>query len=392
MSQERYSDERLAVDNGQLRRLLAERERESDRELAAELASLRSRVQFREQLTERLRKLTDPYELGRAMLDTVLKDLGAASALFALVTETQFLEVLACTQTVAPRYQIDLVEEAFIVGETLAIGADDAPQLNGAGGAELPPGVPLLAVPLFRREGQPLGVLVIEGAITDEGRLADLLELMAVALEDCVRYNQLEHVVTDAIQAIACAHEQRVYGTVGHAQRVTTLATTLGRALGLGPTQEKHLRLLAMVHDMTSDELLDTFKRVRHGQFTMQEWHQIVSDPVVGGFYPSPLLLFHRVAKDLRHLHCRFDGKGNVPEVKGETIPIAARIVAIAEAFDHLTGGRQGRTLSPPIAALELCRFAGTLYDPRVVEVLRREFSTIEMHVQIKAAPLVAED
>lgn len=391
MSQERTSEDTLAVNHVQLRRLLAERERESDLQLATELATLRQKLHFREQLAERLRRLTDPYELGRTLLDALLKDVGCDSALLALVTETQFLEVLACTQAVAPQHQIDLVEEAFITGETLAIDAADAGALNDAGGAALP-GVPLLAVPLFRRDGHPLGVLVAEGAITSDERFEELVALAAEALEDCLRYNQLEQVVTDAVQAIACAHEQKVYGQLGHGKRVMALSSTLARALGLGPTQQKHVQLLAMVHVLTPEELLEAFKRVRHGQLTMEDWHQIVADPAAGGLYPSPLLAFHRVVKDLRHLHCRYDGKGNVPEVSGEAIPVAARVVAVAEAFDHLTGGRDQRVLAPPAAAAELARFAGTLYDPRVVGALRREFSTVELQVQIQAAPLARED
>lgn len=369
-----------------LRRLLLEKEKEADARLAKEFSQRCAQVRFQDSLTERWGRITDLFELADDVVRELRRTLGGQDAMLAVVTESQFLEVIGATSPIPPRYQLDLIEEAFVVGETLSVSGDDADDLRSTGNADFPPGVPQLAVPLFRKDGRPLGVLYIEGAIQADKTewLPGFLKLVAVALEDCQHYGQIEQLITDAVLAIASAHEAKVPQQAGHLKRVQDLCRQLCLAMGLSPTETKRATLLAMIHDMAPDEVIKAFNAIKRGKLTAEQWKELMAEPFLGGIFPSPLAAFQSTVNELRYLRCRWDGKGNDPEVRGEEIPLAARVVAVAEAFENLTGSRRHRTtMAIPQALSQLARYAGAQYDPAVIEALCQQFATVELETRI---------
>lgn len=387
---EQSSNETLMISSDALRRLLEEKEREADQRLLQELAARRLQLTFQESLTEKMGRVTDLYELGTLLLDEFRRNLGGKDLILGVVTETQFLEVVASTSAIPSRYGLELMEEAFVVGETLSATGEDAGLLQSPGATDMPEGVPLLAVPLFKVDNTPLGVLFVEGSLTEDrvDWLTGTLELMALALEDCLHYCRIEQLIEDAVIAIALENEAQTPQQDGHSQRVADVCRQLSLALDLGPTMTKHVRLMALVHDMGPDAVAKAFSAIRRAKETAVEWQGLMADPFVGGIFPSPLANFQRVLDDLRYLHCRWDGKGNQPAVVGQEIPLAARIVAVSEAFDHLTGGRKHRTTLPiPEAVAQLQVQSGKLYDPEVVAELARLYAKVEMAVWITPYP-----
>lgn len=375
-----------AFSSDDLRRLLAEKEREADKRMAKELSDRCAQVRFQDSLTERWSQVTDLFELADDIVQELRRSLGGQDAMLAVVTDSQFLEVVGSTLPIPPRYQLDLIEEAFVVGETLSISGEDAADFASVGNAELPPGVPQMAVPLFREDGKPLGVLYIEGALQLEKTewLPGFLKLVGVALEDCLHYNQIEAMISDAVMAIATAHEAKQPKQAGHLKRVGDLCRQLCQAMGLTPTMIKRVAMLAMIHDMSPEEVIQAFNSIKRGKLTAEHWKELMADPFLGGIFPSPLAAFQETVNELRYLRCRFDGKGNDPAVEGTEIPLAARVVAVAEAFEHLTGSRAHRTTMPiPEALVQLARYAGKQYDPEVVEALCRQFETVELETRI---------
>jgi HD-GYP domain-containing protein (c-di-GMP phosphodiesterase class II) len=384
----------LALSHDDLCRLLAEKEQEANQRLAEELNARCRQIQFQESLAERMGRVTDLFELSNLILEELRAQLGGEQALLAIVTETQFLEVVATTEPMPQRYQIDLIEEAFVAGETLSLSADDPYRLQTPGADPLPEGVPLLAVPLFKHDGKPLGVLFVEGALRPDrvDWLEPFLAQIAVALEDCEHYLAIEGQIFDAALAIAEAHECRMPKQKGHTRRVEELARQLCRALGLGATEEKHIRLLALIHDMSPEAVAKAFSAIKRGKLSAKEWQDLMAEPFQGGIYASPLADFQRVIAELAYLRCRWDGKGNSPAVAGEGIPLAARVVAIAEAFENLTGSRSHRTTLPiPQALGELNRFSGSLYDPRVIAALNDQFAQSELVSRVAFLPVISE-
>jgi HD-GYP domain-containing protein (c-di-GMP phosphodiesterase class II) len=369
-----------------LRRLLAEKEREADQQMAKELSDRCAQVRFQESLSERWSQVTDLFELADDIVQQLRRSLGGQDAMLAVVNDSQFLEVVGSTLPVPPRYQLDLIEEAFVVGETLSVSGEDADDLRSTGNADFPPGVPQLAVPLFREDGKPLGVLYVEGALAADKTdwLPGFLKLLSVALEDFLHYGEIESLIMDALLAIASANEAKVSRQAGHLKRVGDLCRQLCQAMGLSPTMTKRVALLAMIHDMAPEEVVKAFNAIKRGKLTAEHWKSMMAEPFLGGIFPSPLAAFQQAVNELRYLRCRWDGKGNDPDVRGEEIPVAARVVAVAEAFEHLTGSRQHRTTMPiPEALLQLSRYAGAQYDPAVVEALCQQFSLLELETRI---------
>lgn len=373
-----------------LAKLLAAKQAEADRELAASLSERFERLRFQERLTAKMAESTDLFELGRLLLRELTTTLGAAHGLLALVEENAFLETLACTQAIAPRYQIELVEEAFITGECLAIDPEDTLDWQAPGAQELPPGVALQAIPLSRKDGKPLGVLLVEGALP-RNRLTwldDFVALAAEGLQDCRAYGRIEQLIDDAVIAISSAHAARVEGVAPlhgrHVRRVEQLALQIAQQLGLAPTLVKRVRMTALLHDMEPADISAAFSAIKRGKLTERQWRAWMDDPFVGGIYPSPLATFQRIVDELAYMRCRWDGKGNNPPASGDEIPLAARVVAVAEAFDNLTGARRHRTtLAIPVALDQIRRLAGAQYDPAVVEAICRLFAALEIETRV---------
>ena len=145
-----------------------------------------------------------------------------------------------------------------------------------------------------------------------------------------------------------------------------------------------------MIHDMSPEEVIQAFNSIKRGKLTADHWKQLMADPFLGGIFPSPLAAFQETVNELRYLRFRWDGKGNEPDVHGEEIPLAARVVAVAEAFENLTGSRRHRTTLPIPAALEqLRRLAGAQYDPTVVATLCAIFQHVELESTIAHRPAV---
>jgi HD-GYP domain-containing protein (c-di-GMP phosphodiesterase class II) len=377
--------------SGDLEALYAAKQAENDRRLALEFHARREQLRYQDELAARMAEATEPYELGRLLLDELTGTLGAGHAVLALVAESQFLEVVACTQAIVPRYQQELLEECFVVGERLEVGGEL--DWGVPGSAELPPGVVLTAIPLFQQDGKPLGAVVFEGELDPRRRawLPAFLEHMATGLEDCLAYARIDQLIVDAVVAISSAHAAKVEAAPPrhgrHVRRVEELARQLAHAMHLGPTMAKRVRLTALLHDLEPAAVSKAFAELRRGKLTGAQWRAWMDDPFVGGIYPSPLANFQKLVNDLPLLRCRYDGKGNVPAVQGNDLPLPARVVAVAEAFENLTGLRAHRTtLSIPAALDQIRRLAGQQYDPAVVGALCTMFAALELETRVERA------
>lgn len=374
----------LSISAQQLQSLLEAKAREQDLALAAELATRRELIALRENLTAKMGRVTDPFELGRLILRELQDALGMAHGVLAIVGEDQFLEIAASTEALTPRYRSELLEEAFIVGEPLFVSADDDEALCAMGNADVPPGTTIRAIPFCKEDGQPLGVLLIEGELKAgrTGWVDELIGLIAQAVEDVRSYARLEGLIFDAALSLSRSHDQQTPGAANHTPRVEAIARKLALGLGLAETQVKRVRTLALLHDMDADAVAKGFEAIRRGNLTGAAWQESLAAPFVGGIYASPLADFQALVGELRYLYCRWDGVGNELPARGEEIPLAARIVVVAEAFEDLTGGREG-SLSIKDAVRALAAEAGTVYDPAVIRALEHLFRDTEIQGRV---------
>jgi putative nucleotidyltransferase with HDIG domain len=173
-----------------------------------------------------------------------------------------------------------------------------------------------------------------------------------------------------AIRALALALDARDPYTAGHSERVSVLSVAIGRTLNLPPAELEILRLGALLHDIGKIGVPDDVLR-KPGTLTPSEYDKIKEHPVLGAriLRSVPFLAGHIPIVELHHE--RPDGQGYPHGLRDEDIPLAARIVHVADAYDAMTSARAYRTARSSGDALrELWRHAGTMFHAEIVGAL----------------------
>jgi PAS domain S-box-containing protein/putative nucleotidyltransferase with HDIG domain len=234
-----------------------------------------------------------------------------------------------------------------------------------------------ILVPLVAKSGV-IGFLDI-GSI-QQGRLApghlstaeNIASQLAVALENARLYDELQQLLVGTITSLASAIDAKSPWTNGHSERVTQYALAIGKEMGLKAGELERLRLAGLLHDIgkigTYDVLLD-----KPGKLTDEEFDLVKRHPKKGAEILSPIKQLKDVLPGIRHHHEKYDGKGYPDGLKGEEIPLHARILCVADSFDSMTADRPYRP-SPgrEYAISEFRRCLGTQFDPAVVEAFLR--------------------
>ncbi|MDI6697079.1 MAG: GAF domain-containing protein [Anaerolineales bacterium] len=170
-----------------------------------------------------------------------------------------------------------------------------------------------------------------------------------------------------AIEGWVRALDLRDRETENHTQRVTELAVTLARALGFNEQQMVHLRRGAILHDIGKMGIPDNILQ-KPGPLSAEEWEIMRRHPQFAYEMLSPIR-YLRPALDIPYCHHeRWDGSGYPQGLKGEEIPLAARLFAVVDVFDALTSNRPYRPAWPRAGAIAYLRQqAGKLFDPQIV-------------------------
>lgn len=182
---------------------------------------------------------------------------------------------------------------------------------------------------------------------------------------------------------VAAAHavDHRNPMTQGHSSRVTSIAEAVGQRVGVPPAKLEELRMAAFLHDvghMTLGVDAQSFERPGHAE----EGERIVA---AAKFSPE-------IASAVRHHHERWDGQGKPDGAAGEGIPLAARILAVAEGYEAMTAGRGCERLTVPAALEQLKAGSGSEFDPAVLEALTKAVGdgSLESILPAVALPAVA--
>jgi len=173
-----------------------------------------------------------------------------------------------------------------------------------------------------------------------------------------------------AIRALAAALDARDPYTAGHSERVSALSVLMGRQMRLADADLDVLRLGALLHDIGKIGLSDEVLR-KPGPLTVEEFEQLKRHPGLGAriLRQVPFLAPHLSIVELHHE--RPDGRGYPFGLRGDEIPVAARIVHVADAFDAITSARAYRPARDGADAVaELRRHAGSQFDPDSVDAL----------------------
>jgi diguanylate cyclase (GGDEF)-like protein/PAS domain S-box-containing protein len=161
--------------------------------------------------------------------------------------------------------------------------------------------------------------------------------------------------------------------TEAHAERMANLAKQLGRVLGLDQEDLVSLELVATLHDIGKISI-DSKLLKKNSPLTESEWAEIKKHPEVGYRIAQTVPELRKIAEYILCHHERWDGNGYPQGLKGEEIPLLARILAIVDAYDAMTQDRSYRkAMAEPEAITELQRHAGSQFDPALVAVFITE-------------------
>ena len=180
---------------------------------------------------------------------------------------------------------------------------------------------------------------------------------------------RLETLFLASIQSLADALELKDPYTRGHSVRVSQYGVAIARAMNLSTTLVAQIELGGHLHDVGKIGVREEVLR-KGGPLTNEEYEHIMTHPVLGWQILQPLLGENPVTLNIvRSHHERIDGRGVPDKFGGEDIPLEARIIAVADAFDAMMSKRPYRNgLTFTEAMAELRRVAGTQFDVKVVD------------------------
>ncbi len=184
------------------------------------------------------------------------------------------------------------------------------------------------------------------------------------------------------IEALALAIEAKDQTTHEHLHRVRTYAVELGKELVLSEDELEALRAAALLHDIGKLAVPEHIIN-KPGRLTPEEFEKVKIHPVVGAEILERVAFPYPVAPIVRSHHEKWDGSGYPNGLKGEEIPIGARVLAVVDCLDALATDRQYRNALPLDEAMtKVVAMAGTSFDPRIVEILRCRYVELEHMAQ----------
>ncbi|MDP2891537.1 MAG: DUF3369 domain-containing protein [Bacillota bacterium] len=181
-------------------------------------------------------------------------------------------------------------------------------------------------------------------------------------------YEMLRNRYMDTIEALRLVVDAKDIYTRGHSDRVGYFAVKMGTAIELSPEEMETLRIAGIFHDVgkigTADDIL-----VKNEKLSPEEFNEIKKHPIKGAHILSAVSMFKDVVPIVRCHHERIDGNGYPDRLKGPKIPLMARIIAIADAFDAMMSDRQYRSrLTLDEAKQQLVQGKDTQFDGEIVE------------------------
>ncbi len=193
-------------------------------------------------------------------------------------------------------------------------------------------------------------------------RVRSLLKIKAL-------HDDLDH-SEDIIMTLALALEAKDPYTKGHSERVAALARELARRVKLPHRLQDRIHKAGILHDIGKIGVSGSVLK-KPGQLNPAEYDLIIGHPAIGATICEPLKSLTDILPMIRHHHERFDGRGKPDGLSGEDIPLGARIIAIADAFDAMTSTRPYRTAMTREKALAIMQNEHNhgQWDPQLLPV-----------------------
>jgi HD-GYP domain-containing protein (c-di-GMP phosphodiesterase class II) len=222
--------------------------------------------------------------------------------------------------------------------------------------------------------------------------------------------DDLEHFVADlkkaadenlalflsSIQMLAGAVDEKDPYTRGHSDRVTRYSVLLATEIGLPKDEIERIRIAAQLHDVGKIGIEDRILK-KPGKLTPEEYEIMKTHTTKGANILRPVEKLRDMLPGIELHHESLDGTGYPHGLKGDQIPIMARVITVADTFDAITTSRPYQKAMPPAYAIERIEsFAGVRYDAQIVAALRSAFERgllhFPAHIVLAAATLTPDD
>ncbi len=266
---------------------------------------------------------------------------------------------------------------------------DDQPMIivnNNGGGQRLSKQfLSFMLVPLKIRE-KILGVLmatIYRGNRRFDEKDLYYLDFMSkkasTGIENLALYENIYNNLLSTLYAFVKAIEARDPYTKQHSSRVTSLAITIAKAMGCSVEDLDVLNVAGLLHDIGKIGIRDEIL-LKPGRLDAEEYRIIQQHPVIGFDIMGQMGLWTREKQIVRGHHERFDGKGYPDNLKGEEIPLLARILSVADVYDAIASDRAYRARMPEEKILGIMYGgAGSQFDPDIIDVFRKLYEAGEL-------------
>jgi putative nucleotidyltransferase with HDIG domain len=236
-----------------------------------------------------------------------------------------------------------------------------------------------ILVPLIAHD-KPVGLIDIitdtpEGDITtkDLSLLTILAKQAGLSIENVKLYESMTKDKLSIIRALSSTVDAKDHHTAGHSIKVSDYSVKIAEALGLSERDIVDIKYAALLHDIGKIGIPDEIIK-KPTKLTPEEFEIVKTHPQIGAKIIKEIESLSAMVPIILHHHERFDGKGYPDGLKGDAIPIGARIVHVTDAYDTMVSARAYRDMLPAeLAVSELRKNAGNQFDPKIVE----EFITI---------------
>jgi putative nucleotidyltransferase with HDIG domain len=237
----------------------------------------------------------------------------------------------------------------------------------------------MLMHPIFC-EGQRVGALFAGDKRGDDREVTSIdmkmldaaVSHMAVMLQNARLYEARQRMFLGTLEALTASIDAKDPYTCGHSERVAHVAVMLARELGQGETAVERVRIAGLVHDIGKIGVPESVL-CKPGKLTDEEFAQIKLHPEIGHHILRDIPLLDDVLPGVMHHHERYDGRGYPHGLVGEAIPMIARIIGLADAFDAMSSNRTYRPAMPRERVLEeIARGAGKQFDPALAAMFPR--------------------
>ena len=206
----------------------------------------------------------------------------------------------------------------------------------------------------------------------DLSLLTILADQSAMTIENAELYKHMQDTYLGTIQTLARAIDAKDPYTKGHSDRVTRYAVKIAKEMNLSGSTIRNIEYSALIHDIGKIGIQEAIL-TKKGKLTGTEYEIVKMHPLIGESIITPVKFLNGIAPLILYHHEHFNGKGYLEGLRGEAIPLGARIISVADAFDAMTSDRPYRkALTKEEARKELEKASGKKFDPRVIKAFLR--------------------